>query len=103
MNCFVSATFAVFAAQKVGELAGRLELLIAFELVAAAQAIDLARPERIAPRLAKVHEAIRERSRFIDDDRPLGREIEAIAAELVASGRLMKIAQVPSPRLRGEG
>jgi histidine ammonia-lyase len=89
-----SATFAALAAQKLGELLERLDLLIAFELVAAAQAIDLAKPERIAPRLKRVHEAIREHSPFIADDRPIGREIETIARELVASGALLALTHL---------
>lgn len=81
-----SATFAALAAEKLGDLLVKLEHLVAIELVAAAQAVDLANIERLAPRLSKVHAAVRARSRFIDDDRPLGREIETIAEELVAGG-----------------
>jgi len=85
-----SATFAALAAEKLGQILDGLDLIIALELLAGAQAIDLAKPERIAPRLGLVHQAIRQRSPFIDDDRPLGREIETIAGELVASGVLLR-------------
>jgi histidine ammonia-lyase len=77
----------------------KFELLVAIELVAAAQAVDLAKLERLAPRLAQVHAALRARSRFIDDDRPLGREIEKITAELVAIGALRELAGC-SPKTR---
>ncbi|MFL5259331.1 MAG: aromatic amino acid lyase, partial [Hyphomicrobiales bacterium] len=87
-----SATFAALAAEKLGDLLVKLELLAAIELVAAAQAVDLAKLERLAPRLDHVHAAVRARSPFIDDDRPLGREIETITAELVASGALRELA-----------
>jgi histidine ammonia-lyase len=86
-----SATFAALAAEKLGDLLVKLELLVAIELVAAAQGVDLAKLERLAPRLANVHTAVRARSPFIDDDRPLGREIEKISAELVASGALAQL------------
>src|SRR5262249_5758112 len=73
-----SATFAALAAEKLGEILECLDLLIALELLAGAQAVDLAKPERIALRLRLVHQAIRKHSPFIEDDRPLGREIEII-------------------------
>ena len=93
-----SATFAALAASKLSDLVGKLDLLVAFELVAACQAIDLRSGgngdcvSAIAPSLVPVHTAVRERCRFITEDRPIGREIEAIAAELVASGRLIEDA-----------
>lgn len=98
-----SATFAALAASKLADLAGQLDLLVAFELVAACQAIDLRSGGRtdveaaIAPSLLPVYTAVRERCRFIDEDRPIGREIESIAAELVASGRLIEAVGLASP------
>jgi histidine ammonia-lyase len=86
-----SATFSAQAAQKLGDVLLRLDYLIAFELLAAVQAVDLARPERIAPRLAKVYDAVRRISRFADEDRPLGGEIERIVRELVGPGRLLEV------------
>jgi histidine ammonia-lyase len=82
-----SATFAALAAEKLGDLLEKLEHLVAIELVAAAQAVDLAKVDRLGHRLAEVQAAVRARSPFIDDDRPLGREIERIAEELVRSGK----------------
>jgi histidine ammonia-lyase len=88
-----SATFSALAAQKLGDVLVRLDYLVAFELLAAAQAIDLAKPERIAPRLGKVYDAVRRISRFADDDRPLGCEIEKIVREVVESGKLLGIVE----------
>jgi histidine ammonia-lyase len=86
-----SLSHAPLAVQKLASLAERHELLVAFELVAAAQAVDLARPKRIAPRLAKLLKAVRTLSAFMEEDRPVGREVEAIAGELVRSGQLSQL------------
>ena len=87
-----SATFAALSAQKLKDLIDRLDLLIAFELVAAAQAIDLAQAA-LPPRLKPVHAAIRKISAVMREDRPMGREIEAIAEGLVANGEAVRLAQ----------
>jgi histidine ammonia-lyase len=84
-----AATFSALAAQKLGDLLDRIDLLIALELLAGAQAVDLAGLKQLPARLAPVHARLREISPFIDDDRPLGREIERIAAELVRTGELI--------------
>jgi histidine ammonia-lyase len=86
-----SLSHAPLAVQKLAELAERYELTVAFELMAGAQAVDLAAPHKIAPKLAKAQRAIRAISRFIDEDRPVGREIEAIADQLVRSGKLAQL------------
>ena len=83
-----SLSHAPLAVEKLAQLMDRYELLVAFELVAAAQAVDLAKPKKIAPKLAHIHRSVRAISSFIDDDRPLGREIEAIATGLVRNGKL---------------
>jgi histidine ammonia-lyase len=87
-----SATFAALSVHKLKELIDRLDLLTAFELAAAAQAIDLAQAT-LPPRLKPVHEAIRTISAAMGEDRPMGREIEAIAERLVANGEAARLAQ----------
>ncbi|QIG47525.1 aromatic amino acid lyase [Nordella sp. HKS 07] len=87
-----AATFSALAAQKLGELLDRLDLLTAFELLAGAQAVDLAGLPELPAKLAPIHASIRAISPFIDDDRPLGREIERIARELVRTGELLSLA-----------
>ncbi|HKQ94983.1 MAG TPA: hypothetical protein VJS40_05205, partial [Aestuariivirgaceae bacterium] len=82
-------TLAPLAIKKLAALLRSYELLIAIELVAGAQAVDLAKPARVAPRLAEAHLAVRTLSPFIADDRPLGTEIERIATTLVGSGALV--------------
>jgi histidine ammonia-lyase len=84
-----AATFSALAAQKLGELLDRLDLLVALELLAGAQAVDLAGLKKLPDKLVSAHARIRAISRFVDDDRPLGREIERIACELVRTGQLL--------------
>ncbi len=85
-----AATFAPLAASKLMQLCEQLSYLLAYELLAGAQALDLARPANVAPRVAKAHQQVRTLSAFLADDRPVGREVEAIACELVLMGGLVK-------------
>jgi histidine ammonia-lyase len=68
-------------------MADNLARLIAVELMAAAQGIELRRPLRSSAALERAVEAVREVCPFLGDDRPLGEEIEAVAA-LALGGRL---------------
>jgi histidine ammonia-lyase len=86
-----SLSHAPLAVHKLADLLVRYELIVSFELLAAAQAVELAKPEKLAPRLAEVHRLVREISPFIDEDRPLARDIEAISDKLVRSGRLAQL------------
>lgn len=94
-----SVTFSALAATKLADLVNRLELLVAFELVAACQAIDLRQGNRrqlgVEPELGRaltgVYQHVRALSHFITEDRPIGRELEQIAQTLVASGLLSEL------------
>ncbi len=86
-----SLTLAPQAAKKLNELAAKLSLLASCELAAATQAIDLAKPERIGTRLQAAYRAVRDICPPLIDDRPIGREIEQIANDLVAGGQLARI------------
>ncbi|MGB7205828.1 MAG: aromatic amino acid lyase [Anderseniella sp.] len=83
-----AATFTPLAATKLLQLCEQMGYLTSYALIAGAQAIDLARPDRVAPRVMAAHALVREHSLFIEDDRPLGREVEVIACELVLMGGL---------------
>ena len=93
-----SVTFAALAATKLAELVDKVDLIVAFELVAACQAVDLrtggplAEGPDISPSLVPVYAAVRNVCRFLAEDRPIGREIEAIARDLVATGVLISAA-----------
>ena len=71
----------LFRSQKLADLVTRLQLLVACELIAAAQAVNL-RGTPISPPLQRAHDSVRQVSAFVDEDRPMGAEIEALAARL---------------------
>jgi len=70
----------------VGEFAGVFGCAV--ELVCATLAVDLAAPGRLGRGTAAAHACVRELVAPLDDDRPLGADVERVARELVASGRL---------------
>jgi histidine ammonia-lyase len=82
------STNAAAAALRLETQLGLLERVIAVELVCAALAVDLAAPDRLGRGTAAAHAAVRELVEPLADDRPLGGEVERVARELVASGRL---------------
>jgi histidine ammonia-lyase len=82
------STNAAAAALRLEAQLGLLEHVVAVELVCAALAVDLAGPERMGRGTAAAHACVRELVEPLDDDRPLGADIERVARELVASGRL---------------
>jgi histidine ammonia-lyase len=57
-------------------------LVVATELLAAAEGIEHRRPLRSGPRLEAVHHAIRRVAPPLIEDRPLGSDVEALAASL---------------------
>jgi len=73
------------SALAVLRLSGQLDLLgrlLALELVVAAQAVDLAAPARLGRDTRAVRALVRERVQPLDDDRPLGVDIERVAEML---------------------
>ncbi|SEC84542.1 histidine ammonia-lyase [Rhizobiales bacterium GAS188] len=58
--------------------------LLAIELMVAAQALDLQTAPNIAPAIAAIHAKIRAVIPRLDEDRPTGRDIEALATEIRA-------------------
>jgi histidine ammonia-lyase len=79
-------SLATYAARRLHTMADNLARLLAAELTAAAQGIELRRPLRSSERLEAAFATVREACPFLDDDRPLGGEIEAVAA-MVLAGR----------------
>jgi len=72
----------VTSALKAARVVTHYETVLAVEILAASQAIDLRQPERTSPALAKVHDMVRARVPRLDGDRVLSGDIEAVAAML---------------------
>ena len=64
------------AALKLRTVVANVRRVLAIELVAAAQGIDLLRPLRSSERLETVHGMVRERIAFREDDREMGVDLE---------------------------
>ena len=64
------------AALKLRTVVANVRRVLAIELVAAAQGIDLLRPLRSSERLEAVHAMVRERIAFREDDREMGADLE---------------------------
>ncbi|MEP7084912.1 MAG: aromatic amino acid lyase, partial [Betaproteobacteria bacterium] len=72
-------SMATFAARRLADMAANTAHIVAIELLAAAQGIDLRAPLRTSAALCEAHAAIRRAVPFYDHDRLLAPDIEAIA------------------------
>jgi histidine ammonia-lyase len=72
------------AALKAARAVEIARVVVAVELLCAAQAIDLLAPLTTSAPLARVHESIRARVATLDRDRPPSRDIDAITAMIDA-------------------
>jgi histidine ammonia-lyase len=77
-----ATTGAPLAAGRLARLLERLRLLIALELVVAAHAVDLAAVEELGVRTARLHAGVRALAEPLRSDRPLGGDVERVAASL---------------------
>ena len=73
------------AARKLARIVGNLERVLAIELLAGAQALDLRRPLRTSPPLEDLHARLRARVAPWDADRYAAAYMEAVR-ELLAMG-----------------
>ena len=78
-------SMATHGARRLDDMAANTGHIVAIELLAAAQGIDLRRPLTTSPRLQRAMAAIRARAAFLDNDRVLSGDIENLAA-LVREG-----------------
>ncbi|HEY5862453.1 MAG TPA: histidine ammonia-lyase [Casimicrobiaceae bacterium] len=80
------ATMALFVVEKLGEIVERVRYVVAFELVVAAQAVDRRAldPGTLGTGARAAHAVVRRHVAFLDEDRPLGPDVERIAAALAA-------------------
>jgi histidine ammonia-lyase len=75
------------SARKAAAIASNSERVLAIEALCAAQGLDLRGPLAPASATAAARDAVREVSAFLEDDRPLGPDIEAVS-DLIRGGRL---------------
>jgi histidine ammonia-lyase len=87
------STGATHAALRVREQLDRLRLLAAIELVVAAQAVDLAlgaSAGSLGAGTRAAQSAVREWVAPLEQDRPMGADVERLSAELLAGGQLLE-------------
>jgi histidine ammonia-lyase len=81
----------MIAARHAREIVTNAETVLALEVLAGAQALDLRAPLAPGPATRAVHDLIRSRVPFVEHDRELGPDIEATVA-LVREGALVAAA-----------
>ena len=84
------STAAAQAALRVRDQIERLRLLIAIELLIAAQAVELASVSRLGVGTAAAQRCVREVIAPVVDDRPLGPDVERLACEALVNGELLE-------------
>jgi histidine ammonia-lyase len=77
-------SMATFAARKLGDMAENTAAILAIELLAAAQGVDLRAPNRTSPALERVVAAIRAKVPHYDLDRYFAPDIATISADVTA-------------------
>jgi histidine ammonia-lyase len=73
-------SMATHGARRLGDMVENVSHIVAIELLAAAQGIDLRRPLETSPRLQQAMVAIRQESAFLSNDRLLSTDIVGLAA-----------------------
>ena len=85
-------SMATYAARRLTPMAGNTAAIVAIELLAAAQGVELRRPLRTSPLLADALALIRERAAFWDHDRAFAPDLAAVRAR-VETGDFMRFVQ----------
>jgi histidine ammonia-lyase len=83
-------SMATYAARRLADMTDNSAGIVAIELLAAAQGVDLRRPLKTSPRLQQSMELLRRRVRFRKDDREMAPDIAAAKA-LVADGEVRRL------------
>jgi len=86
-------SMATHAGIRLASMARNAAYVVAIELMCAAQGSDLRSEGADAPALKPIYDAVRDRSAFLDEDRVLAAEMEAVAADILA-GRYNALAGV---------
>ena len=80
------------AARRLRPMLDNLRNILAIELLAASQGIDLLAPLRTGPEAQKAHDLLRSVSRKVDHDRSLAPDIAAVA-RLIADGAFQRLLE----------
>jgi histidine ammonia-lyase len=80
------------SARRLRDCVANAEVVVALEVLAAAQGIDLRAPLRPGPGTGAARDAVREVVPFLREDRPLKADVDAVV-ELVQSGALVESVQ----------
>jgi histidine ammonia-lyase len=83
------STGSLQAALRLREQLERLRLLVAVELLVAAQAVDLAAPARLGAGTAAAHRCVRSLVDPMPADRPVGPDVQRLADGALAGGALL--------------
>jgi histidine ammonia-lyase len=83
------STGAAHGALRVRSQLERMWLLVAIELLVAAQAVDLAAPARLGGGTGVAYAVVREWVAPLGEDRPIGRDVERLAARALVGGELL--------------
>jgi histidine ammonia-lyase len=81
-------SMATHGARRLGDMAANTAYIVAIELLAAAQGLDLRQPLVSSPKLSEYLRLIRKTTPFLDNDRQIGIDIERIQ-QLIFSGALL--------------
>jgi histidine ammonia-lyase len=73
-------SMATWGARRLHDIAGNVAAIIAIELLAAAQGVEMRRPLKTSPRLEPVLALIRTKAAFMDRDRAMAHDIESVKA-----------------------
>jgi histidine ammonia-lyase len=77
-------SMATYAARRLTPMAGNTAAIVAIELLAAAQGVDMRKPLATSPALAAAHALVRERVAYWDRDRAFAPDLAAIRARVEA-------------------
>ena len=80
------ASMATYAARRLLEMTGNAAAIVAIELLAAAQGIELRRPLQTSGALQGFVAKVRQHSAFLDQDRPLHQDIGALSEVILQGG-----------------
>ena len=85
-----------FAARKALKVVANIERVLAIELLAACQAIDLLAPYKPTEKIQKIHARVREVCSFRAEELPFTEDIERLAV-LIRAGELLTLTLAGEP------